>query len=149
MKPPAIIVDLDGTLCDTAHRQHHLEKKPKDWKSFFAGIPDDQPNEWCKRIVWAFEHKAQIIYVSGRDEDHRANTKQWLKSFHLEGIPKHPLFMRIAGDHRDDTIIKEELYRKYIEPNYQVMFCIDDRPKVARMWRSIGLTCLQCNDKEF
>lgn len=147
VKKPAVIVDLDGTLCNNSHRQHHLEKKPKDWKAFFEGMDDDPHHDWCFFLIETICYSAQIIYVTGREEIYRERTQFWLDS-KLMGCGR-PLFMRSAGDHRDDVVVKEELYRQHIEPHYDVKFCLDDRPKVARMWRSIGLVCLQCNDKEF
>lgn len=44
MKQKAIIVDLDGTLCNAEHRKHYVEAKKKDWKSFYNGIAQDKPN---------------------------------------------------------------------------------------------------------
>ncbi len=41
-RPPAVF-DLDNTLADTAHRQHFLERRPRDWDGFFAAAPQDPP----------------------------------------------------------------------------------------------------------
>ena len=30
------VFDLDNTLASTAHRQHFLERRPRDWDRFFA-----------------------------------------------------------------------------------------------------------------
>ena len=49
------------------------------------------------------------------------------------------LIMRAAGDMRKDSIVKAELFFEHIEPNYNVMMVIDDRPQVIRMWTDIGL----------
>lgn len=57
--------------------------------------------------------------------------------------------MRKDGDFRKDSIVKEEIYREWIEPFHEVLFCIDDRKQVVDMWRSIGLTCLQCAEGNF
>ncbi len=37
------VVDLDGVLADVRHRLHHLDRRPKDWDSFFAAAPSDPP----------------------------------------------------------------------------------------------------------
>lgn len=48
----AIIVDLDGTLCNLDHRLHHVRKEgKKDWDGFFAGISQDSPNLWYQMLV--------------------------------------------------------------------------------------------------
>src|SRR6185369_1763321 len=41
-KQPAIICDLDGTLCDVKHRQHFVKEGNKNWPAFFNGIKDDE-----------------------------------------------------------------------------------------------------------
>ena len=50
-KHKIIICDLDGTLCNTDNRKHFMEQKPKDWKSFYAGIPNDPINRWCYELI--------------------------------------------------------------------------------------------------
>ena len=40
---PLAVFDLDGTLADTRHRLHHLERRPADWDAFFAAARDDPP----------------------------------------------------------------------------------------------------------
>lgn len=146
MKPKAIIVDLDGTLCDTSHRQHFMQKKPKDWKSFYEGIPHDKPHEWCKEIVDKMRQHFTIIFVSGRPKDHLNETTLWLSR---NEIAADFICMRPSGDFRKDSIVKEEIYRKEIEPYFDILFCIDDRKQVVDMWRQIGLTCLQCAEGNF
>src|ERR1044071_9234046 len=37
-----IVVDLDGTVCDCAHRVHLAQAK--QWDEFHAGIPHDKPH---------------------------------------------------------------------------------------------------------
>jgi hypothetical protein len=41
--------------------------------------------------------------------------------------------MRGEKDHRPDEIVKEEIYHKYIEPEYNVVAIFDDRDKVVKM----------------
>lgn len=88
----------------------------------------------------------EIIFVSGRPEEYRKVTQEW---FSEHNFGTHKLFMRKTGDFRKDSIVKEEIYRSAIEPEFNVLFCIDDRKQVVDMWRSIGLTCLQCDEGNF
>jgi hypothetical protein len=57
--------------------------------------------------------------------------------------------MREAGDSRKDSIVKQELYEKHIEPSYDVFVVLDDRNQVVDMWRSLGLVCLQVAPGDF
>lgn len=38
---PIAVFDLDGTLTDPRHRQHHVRARPKQWETFFAEAADD------------------------------------------------------------------------------------------------------------
>lgn len=51
-------------------------------------------------------------------------------------------------DH-EDSIIKRELFEAHVRDTYAVRFVLDDRNQVVRMWRSLGLTCLQVADGAF
>lgn len=146
MKKAAIIVDLDGTLADIAHRRVHVEGKKKDWKSFNQNIIEDALNFWCREIIRRMIPDHEILLVSGRTEELREETLAWLKKFE---VPFTELFMRKRGDHRDDTVVKREIYRHSIRPTHDVLFVIDDRAKVVRMWRDEGLVCLQCDWGDF
>ena len=147
-KEKIIICDLDGTLCNTDHRKHFMQQKPKDWNSFYGGIPNDPINKWCYELILkmnAVQPYTNIILVSGRPEKYRKNTEDWL---HKHGIPAD-VFMRKDGDFRDDAIVKKEIYETHIKPFYEVLFCIDDRQRVVDMWREEGLVCLQCAKGDF
>lgn len=159
MKQRAIIIDLDGTLCNAKHRLHHLDKKPKDWDGFFAQAKNDVPNRWCIEIIMAFFNRGYMpVFLTGRGEEDKEMTKQWLQQVrvdhnkayfeHFSDFSKFPLFMRPKGDRRQDTQVKAEIYFANIEPYYDVLFAVDDRGSVVQMWREIGITCLQCDHWE-
>lgn len=146
-KPKAIIVDIDGTFTNNDHRQHYIAGEKKDWKSFSENCGGDTINEWCAELTTAMDNDFQVIFVSGRCEKYREITEHYIDR--NAGVMEIMLYMRKDGDYRDDTVIKEEIYNEHIKDKYDILFCIDDRPKVCRMWRSLGLTVLQCDDKEF
>ena len=77
-----------------------------------------------------------IILVSGRSDEYRELTENWLRENNIFYIA---LWMRKADDIRADSIIKEEIFKEYIEPYYTVHAIIDDRKRVLRMWRRLGL----------
>lgn len=147
MKPKAIIVDLDGTLCDSEHRAHHVKNSPKNWSAFYDAMIHDKPNYWCHELMSGMTNRAEIIFVTGRPEKYRSLTLEWLAKHHLFG--GRELFMRKDGDFRRDTDIKVEIYREHIEPRFNVLFCIEDRKQVVDAWRAIGLPCLQCAEGDF
>jgi len=80
--------------------------------------------------------RCDIAFMSGRSENCREGTKRWLESRLMP--PLSQLYMRAAGDSRPDTVVKKELYEKYIAPFYNVRAIFDDRPAVIRMWQDLG-----------
>lgn len=140
-----IICDIDGTIADLGHRLHHIQKKPKDWDSFHAGVIHDSVIWPIKAILEKFEAH-DIVYVSGRPERNRAATIQWLDS---TGCPDpSALYMRAEGDFRDDQIVKAEIYEKHLKGR-DILFVLDDRTRVVKMRREKGLTCLQVRDGDY
>lgn len=153
IRKQAIICDLDGTLYDsTARREKYLGGEKKDFDKFNAAAKDDLPNKWCEILISALNVKGYaLIFISGREDLYAIETKIWIekcKNVFRELAPID-LFMRKTGDYRPDVVIKEEIYKQHIEPQYQVLFAIDDRKCVVDMWRSLGLVCLQCASGEF
>jgi len=133
--PYCIIVDIDGTVAKMNGRS------PFDW----SRVGEDKPNESvCSLVRDTVED--ETIFVSGRDECCREATQAWLNSQLLGGSP---LFMRPAGDQRDDRIIKREIYEREIKGKYNVRFVLDDRNKVVAMWRELGLPCFQVAEGNF
>jgi hydroxymethylpyrimidine pyrophosphatase-like HAD family hydrolase len=145
-KNKAIIVDLDGTLCNTEHRQHYMNKDKKDWIGFYSEIPFDKPNHWCVELIKHMSKSYYIIFVTGRPLDYEDTTSKWLQK---NGFGTFMICHRKSGDYRKDSIVKEEIYKNHIEERFDVLFCVDDRQQVVDMWRSLGLTCLQCAKGDF
>lgn len=159
-KVPAIICDLDGTLCNVEHRRHFVrptDGSKKDWVGFFKGIPDDTVNQWCADILRGLGDRFQIVYCSGRDDNQRKMTEEWLAKHKLDTFydpvfeteTKAPLYMRNRHDSRQDSIVKEVILDFEILTRYIPQFMIDDRKQVVEMWRRRGFTCLQCDEGDF
>jgi predicted kinase len=138
--PDAIICDLDGTLALMNGRS------PYDT----AKCEDDLLNEPVADIVKAFAPEYTVLFTSGRSEQYRTQTQQWLH-FHCFDAPygDFHLFMRSEGDSRKDAIVKRELYERFIQDRYNVRFVLDDRKQVVELWRNLGLTCLQVADGDY
>ncbi len=151
MKRPAIIIDLDGTLYDAKWRQEKfLLSGKKDFNAFHAHAKFDAPNLWCLLLVQKFQHTGYtILFVSGRDDTYREETETWLTNHLGKWGNDYKLIMRPAGDYTEDAVLKKDFYYEFIEPFFSVLFCVDDRKRVVDMWRSIGLTCLQCQEGNF
>lgn len=133
-----IICDIDGTIADLTHRLHYVKGDTKDWDSFFAYVISDafRFDVWRQVIEDAGTYNAEVVFVSGRSDTTRQATTDWLRSH--TGLNDFKLIMRQSWDKRDDTVVKREIYDKYLS-RMRVVKVYDDRPKVIRMWRDLGL----------
>ncbi len=145
-KPSAIICDLDGTLCNIDHRLHFVRNGNKNWLMFFAGISGDSLNLWCAEIIHNLRYSHPVVLCSGRGNEYKSTTIAWLEK---NGIKYDDLFMRMAGDHRQDSIVKENILDFEILTRYAPYFAIDDRKQVVDMWRSRGILTLACAEGNF
>jgi len=134
--PSAIICDIDGTVADISHRN------PYDT----AKCLDDRPKQEIVDLVKLLSQKHKIIFVSGREEQFRDITALWIAD---AGMPCNGLYMRPTGDSRKDSVIKSEILENELLPKYNVALVLDDRLNVVKMWRSLGLTCLQVDWGDF
>lgn len=139
-----IIFDIDGTVANLEHRRHFVAGKKKDWKSFMALLDRDIPIEqtiWLNSII-ADRAGHPIFLCSGRSEDERKATEEWLAK---HGVEYDQMFMRPSGDYRQDAIVKRELLGQIRALGYEPWLVFDDRQCVTDMWRKEGIFVLQCD----
>lgn len=145
MAEETIIFDIDGTLADVSERIHHVRKKPKNWNAFFQGMAQDKAIHSMVRLCNILhESGIRILLCSGRSDEHRDQTVQWLAE---KGVNYHELILRRDGDRRSDTVVKREMLTNIDKS--RILFVVEDRSRVVEMWRSEGLVCLQCAPGEF
>jgi hypothetical protein len=163
-----VIFDLDGTLANIDVRRK-LATKPNgkmDWDVFFdaANISLDLPNETVIKMAQLFaENGFNIVIFSGRNDRSFHTTKSWLSR---HKVPFHKLVMRpdkflnwgdkiaegniATQDMRfmPDEILKKHMLDLFVDIN-EVFLVVDDRDKVVKMWRSMGLTVFQVAEGDF
>lgn len=143
-----VIFDIDGTLADVTHRRHFITDGKKNWTQFNARMGDDVVNSAVVELyhtLWE-SRKYDIIIVTGRSEEFRKVTEQWLTWNH---IPFNRLMMRKARDNRRDSIVKQDILNELKSEGKKIVFAVDDRQQVVDMWRRNGITCLQCDEGQF
>jgi 3-deoxy-D-manno-octulosonate 8-phosphate phosphatase KdsC-like HAD superfamily phosphatase len=140
-KEKVLIIDIDNTLTDASHRMSMLKEEGDHWSKFFQAMAGDSLNVWCKELIDGMHSNYGILLVTGRPSNYRDITVEWLKS---KGVNFDGLYMRAEGDRRPDYVVKKEIYCKYIQDTFDVLFVVDDRKTVVDMWRSLGLTVLHC-----
>jgi predicted kinase len=127
---PAIIVDIDGTLALRNNRTPFEYKK----------VGRDNVNQPVYNMVYNYAQAGEVILLSGREDSCRKETEAWLKQYE---VPYTYLYMRKAGDYRQDAVIKREIFEDCIKGKYYIQYVLDDRDQVVDMWRELGLLTLQ------
>jgi len=135
--PKAIIVDIDGTLAHITNG-----RSPYEW----SRVGEDEVDENVANIIKFCEKNCEIILLSGRDKVCETETRKWLYD---NNIYYNNLYMREKNDMRKDTIVKKELFDKYIRGKYNIDFILDDRNCMVKFWREMGLVCFQVADGNF
>ena len=134
--PNCYIVDVDGTLAINTTRH------PFAWDR----VNEDALNPAVAKLVERLGQDTSIIVFSGRSSVCRDLTIAWLNQHQIK---YQDLFMRPADDQRPDEILKSELYYAHVHGKYNAIGIIDDRPKVCRMWRNLGLTVFQVGNPDY
>lgn len=145
-----IIVDIDGTVMNNDHRQGYLERHPKNWSQWEKNMHHDTPYE---DIIWLVKvlvmAGCKCVFVTGRNAkpDVVATTKRQLDEVAgLKGF-YDKLYMKDADDNRPDNVVKIELFERVKADGFEGPFmAIDDRDRVVKMWRELGIRCLQVRD---
>lgn len=155
--PKTIMCDLDGTLAIIGDRTPY-DATDCDIK--------DLPNWPVIQSVLAMHAQGvKVMFMSGRDQKYRPETIRFIEKYckaPLFGIdgPMRPIPYQLhmrgetapepdKADMRKDSIIKQELFDKYVAGKYNVQFVLDDRNQVVDFWRSIGLSCFQVAPGDF
>jgi predicted kinase len=156
-KPKAFLVDIDGTIAMNGEGRDNPNRGWFEWHR----VGEDLPIQRVIDIVRHLEAAGlEPVFVSGRDEECFASTRSWIYEYvYGVTVPEaisfsaaHPitLFMRPYRDNRKDSLVKLEIFDKWIRDNFDVQFAIDDRDQVVRAYRDVlGLTVLQCAPGDF
>jgi len=143
-----LVVDLDGTLADSRHREHHLQPrhegdKPR-WDAFFEDCDKDLVIVEVARIVQCmWVHGYKNVVMTGRPENVRLKTSMWLSD---NGIPARELLMRADDDYRPSHELKRSLLVEHVLPRIapkEKIVAIDNSEADCAMYRELGCIVMQ------
>ena len=132
-----IIIDMDGTLCDTRHRDHLIKES---WDAFHAELHNDKVYDDVVVFINAMSSGVnEIILLTGRMEKFRGATENWLiKSALYHQLDE--LVMRGDNDYRKSFEMKCE----YIAPiKDEILMMLDDNDNVVEHARNLGVRVWQ------
>lgn len=133
----AIIVDMDGTLCDVSSIRHYVTGERRNFAAFHEASRFCPPNRSVERVVRAANRVGTaVVIVTARDARFEGPTRDFLVR---NDIPFDAIFMRPWGDQRRDTVVKDEIFDAIVEQGYEPILAIDDRNDIAEVWRARGV----------
>lgn len=135
--PNCILIDIDGTVANKSPERGFF-----DWVKVGLDLPR---KEIIAMVHGLIDEGYEPIFLSGRDGICVTETYDWIMDnimqYHMDCKNSgFRLYMRTAGDHRKDYIIKKELFESYIHGKFNVAAVLDDRPQVINnCWLEMGL----------
>lgn len=135
----AIIVDVDGTLCDVSGIRHLVAGRRKDFAGFHSAAADCPPHlSVLDAVQWHHGLDRDIIVVTARMRQWEQSTRTWLNRY--MPVPYLGPFMRADNDIRSDVDVKRDIHRVLTRDHgYRIVHCIDDRPQVVALWQELGI----------
>lgn len=138
--PGAIVVDIDGTLAKHEYRNPYQ----------YDLVKTDGLHVPIANLVDLYNAGGYaVILLSGRPDINnvRKDTEQWLKDYDIE---YDHLYMRPSDQlQENDADVKQFLFDKYVRNEYAVHVWLDDRNRVVRRMRKLGIRVLQVAEGNF
>ena len=140
-----IVFDIDGTLADLRHRLKWISGEKKDWDRFYQGVLQDEVIEPIAQLFWLVcmgeDLDTRVICITGRPERTRADTFEWFSE--KIGCRPDAIYMRKDHDFRPDVEVKREWVEKLRKEGHNIILAFEDRDRVVKMYRGLGIRCCQ------
>lgn len=151
LKADVVVIDLDGTLCNTRHRDHFAQAG--EWEQFHSAAPLDTPHWDVVHLLRMIPEDDIVLVITGRNEKWRKVTDEWLKRYDLRQYIDE-ILMRPDDDFTKAAELKLRLLIEWLHMNTpfeeertaltdRVKFALDDREKVIDAFRDFGIACWQ------
>jgi uncharacterized HAD superfamily protein len=134
-----LVVDIDGTVSDWRWRERFLDDK----ELFYDLSPRDFPHVDMVELVNNLSHFYRIVFCTGRRERHKDMTREWIeKHFNFSGNT-----IMVPDDYEGGDEGKIEEFKKYFKIE-DIAFVLEDRNKIVKLWRDLGVRVLQVDNYE-
>lgn len=133
----AVIVDVDGTLCDVSSIEHLVRDRPRDFDAFYRASADCPANsDVVAAVDDAREAGQAIVIVTGRQRRWKRLTERWLAD---HDIAFDAIYLRGNRDYRPDVQFKTDILETIRQDGYRPVHAWDDRERIVEPWRSHGI----------
>jgi hypothetical protein len=131
----AVLVFIDGTICDTRQR-HHLGIGTREFYERGAMLRDPAVSGSVE-CMKALSQKYKLVYMGARPEHTLQCTQEWLAE---QGFPEGPVYLRRTQQERLDLV-------RLLQQELDFAAGVGDRWDDNELHREIG--CLSIILKEF
>ena len=145
VRKDAAIVDVDGTLVDVSSIRHHVipvdengNYKSRNFDKFHRRAIDCPPIEesLAKVKSWHYDEGLDILIVTARSQRYGRMTAFWLA---MHEVPSTVMIMRREGDMRKDNLVKRDILKHNILPEWNPVRALDDNPHVVELWEEFEI----------
>ena len=139
---PWVIVDLDGTLCDTTHRQAMIDvadRSRTDWEAYSMACTTDGLITATKALVVAIGRDFNVCVLSGRNSSALPETVEWLGRHR---VLADYIQLRPKGDHRSNPDLKVDFVRTALSRRWKIELAVDDYPAIKWALSSLSIPVL-------
>jgi len=147
-KKHAIILDIDGTLCDNRSIIHMLDGTAvRDYDGYHIKSIDLPVHPDVLKIAQQARMEGlAIIVVTARPDLYQQVTYDWLLK---NNIPMDELHMRRSTDFRSDDLAKKDILND-IRKRYDVVHAVDDNPLNVALFKAenISVTVVPGYDRQ-
>lgn len=147
---PLYICDIDGTVANSAHRQHLVEAGK--WDEFFEECDKDPHIAAMTRVLRTLRTTGDVYFFTARPERIRKKTAWWLRQrFNFPPREDHShLWMREDDDSTSAPILKVQWYQALSGYDKERLVAVfEDDERVVRAFRDIGVACFHVADREY
>lgn len=142
----AVLLDMDGVLCENTFRTQYNDKR--DYDSFASSCQNAAPKMDFVCLARALQlDNVAVFILTARSESLREVTTRWLKE---KGVRADYLIMRPKANGDKDHILKKKMltalkhaYKLGENGAITPLLAVDDDEKIVKMYRDNGLfACL-------
>lgn len=136
---PAIIVDIDGTVARRTERGPHDINRMQEDETIYYTV--NLAYSW---VMADMRKERKILFVTGRPEKAREETKLWIDKKAFGFDPKfYELYMRPSDmSSLTGPEYKHSVYKDLIHDAYDVEFVLENSLRCCQMYRALRLNVL-------
>lgn len=139
---PWVIFDLDGTLCDTRHRQHIIDQRydkgRHDWLGYSMACADDGLIEPVAALAKILHRTHLVMLLTGRNVQAVDLTIEWLND---HDVSWDDLAMRGESDFRHNDVFKKAKVQQ-LQRLRRFDLAVEDNPNVVPVFAELGIPTL-------